>query len=109
MKKQLISVIAGLVISAAPLSSFACEHSYTFVGVTKTKDNIVEIYSTKIGPHYTVREKGGKILATTIDAETLAQNFPHLEALMVDGHANTLDASLGIEPPSRNVLTDPKS
>ena len=82
----------------------ACEGKYTFVGVMKTNDNVVEVYSSEKGPHYTVRDKTGTILATTIDRDELAQNFPQLEPLMVEGHANTLDASLGVQKEKDSVL-----
>lgn len=101
------SLKAALLIASFALCSqaaLACKDKYTFVGVSKTQDNVVEIYSSKEGPHYTVRDKTGKILATTIDGTELAQNFPHLESIMTDGHAQTLDASLGIQKKKDPIL-----
>ncbi|VUD64016.1 hypothetical protein TDB9533_03228 [Thalassocella blandensis] len=105
-RSRKLALPAMLMASAffTSVNTQACDGKFTFVGVMKTNDNVVEIYSNKKGPHYTVRDKGGKILATTIDSTELAQNFPHLEPLMTEGHANTLDASLGIQEKTDNVL-----
>ncbi len=106
MKSLLSTAALILTLVLAAQSAVACKDKFTFVGVLKSKTNIVEVYSSKKGPHYTVRDATGSILATTIDDQKLLKNFPHLESLLTEGHADSLDASLGIETTSNNVMDE---
>lgn len=93
MKKQsLFLACFGLTAAMLSTSSFSCNDA-SAVGTLKTNTYFVEVYSSDMGPLYTVKNTDGVVVGRRLNSDGIAQSFPELSEL-VESNAS-YDAGLG--------------